>query len=108
MNIMSKYHFKTIRDSYRYSKIFQLANQKLKTKAYTPAKTNIYSTLMDEIADIQDVIGSGVPLVVCISGKAAKELAKSTEITKYTIIGDQNFSSVILTLKLKYWMVLYL
>ena len=88
-------------DSYRYSKIFQLANQKLKTKAYTPGYANIYSTLMDEIADIQDVIGSGVPLVVCISGKAAKELAKSTEITKYTIIGDQNFSSGNINTKVK-------
>lgn len=88
-------------DSYRYSKIFQLANQKLKTKAYTPSASTIYSTLMEEIADIQDVIGSGVPLVVCISGKAAKELAKSTEITKYTIVSDQNFSNGNINTKVK-------
>jgi hypothetical protein len=48
-------------DSYRYSKIFQLSNQKLKTGAYTPAVGTIYSQLVGEIKTMQDTIGNNVP-----------------------------------------------
>ena len=88
-------------DSYRYAKIFSLANQKLKTAAYTPAVATIYSTLTGQIKDIQDVIGQNVPLVVMMSGAAAKVLSASTEISKYTIVGDQNFANGNINTKVK-------
>lgn len=88
-------------DSYRYSKIFSLANQKLKTGSYIPAAATIYSTLLDQIRAVQDVIGGNIPLVVMMSGAAASILAKSTEITKYTIVSDQNFANGNINTKVK-------
>lgn len=88
-------------DSYRYSKIFSLANQQLRTAAYTPAAGTIYSTLTGQIKDIQDVIGHNVPLVVMISGTAAKVLSQSTEISKYTLVQDQNFANGNINTKVK-------
>lgn len=88
-------------DSYRFSKIFSLANTNLRTGSYTPAAGTVYSTLTDQIKDIQDVIGQNVPLVVMMSGAAAKVLSKSTEISKYTIVGDQNFANGNINTKVK-------
>jgi hypothetical protein len=88
-------------DSYRYSKIFQLSNQKLKTGAYTPAAGTIYSQLIGEIKTMQDTIGNNVSLVVMMSMPAAAILAKSTEISKQVLVSDQNFSNGNINTKVK-------
>jgi hypothetical protein len=75
-------------DSFRYSEIFQLANQKLRSGAYTPATGTIYDELKDNITAIQDVIGDNEPLVIAISNAAANVLDKSTDIEKHISVDD--------------------
>lgn len=66
-------------DAYRYSKVFSLSNQALKTGAYTPAVGTVFSQLKGDIKTIQNVIGEGEPLVIAISYDAADLLDRSTE-----------------------------
>jgi hypothetical protein len=86
-------------DAYRYSTIFSLANQQLKTGAYTPAVATVYSQLKADIEAIQDVIGETEPLVIAISHATALVLDKSTEIEKH--IGLDTFENGALKTKTK-------
>lgn len=87
-------------DAYRYSQIFQLANQQLKTGAYTPAVATVYSQIKADVSAIQDVIGENEPLVIAISHAAALILDKSTEIEKHIRIDE--FQNGMLKTKTKY------
>lgn len=87
-------------DAYRYSQIFQLANQQLKTGAYTPAVATVYSQIKADVSAIQDVIGENEPLVIAISHAAALILDKSTEIEKHIRIDE--FQNGTLKTKTKY------
>lgn len=87
-------------DAYRYSQIFQLANQRLKTGAYTPAVATVYSQIKADVSAIQDVIGENEPLVIAISHAAALILDKSTEIEKHIRIDE--FQNGTLKTKTKY------
>ena len=75
-------------DSFRYSEIFRLANQQLRSGAYTPAVGTIYDQLKDNITAIQDVIGDNEPLVIAISNAAANVLDKSDDIEKHISLDD--------------------
>jgi hypothetical protein len=75
-------------DAYRYSKIFQLANQQLKTASYTPATGTIFAQLKNDIKTIQDVIGESEPLVIAISHAAANILDQSSEIEKHVSVDE--------------------
>jgi len=86
-------------DAYRYSTIFSLANQALKTGAYTPVVATVYSQIKADIEAIQDVIGESEPLVIAISHAAALILDKSTEIEKH--IGLDTFVNGSLSTKTK-------
>lgn len=78
-------------DSYRYSKIYALANAVAsKTGPYTPAVGTIYSQLKADILKIQKVIGNTANLVIMMNFTASDMLSRSTEITK-TIAVDQSF-----------------
>lgn len=62
-------------DSYRYSKIYDIMtagdySANVSNTAITAA--NITETLLDDIADVQDEMGTSVPLVVIMSGKVQK------------------------------------
>lgn len=70
-------------DAYRFSKIYSSAVAGGKAAgSYTPAKSSIYSTLSDEIADIRDKVGDNVKLMVYMSGIAYKALKDSSEFEK--------------------------
>lgn len=86
-------------DAYRYSKIFALSNQKLRTGAYTPAAATVYSALKADIKKIQKVIGEAYPLRIAISYDAMDLLESSTEITKMLSITD--FSNGVINTKVK-------
>ena len=75
-------------DAYRYSRIFQLSNAKLRTEAYTPAVGTIYSQIKSNIKSIQNVIGEGEDLVIAISYDAADALDKSTEFDRAVQLMD--------------------
>lgn len=87
-------------DAYRYSTIFSLCNQQLKTGAYTPVVATVYSQLKGDIAAMQDVIGENEPLVIAISHAAALILDKSTEIEKHIRVDE--FTNGALKTKTKY------
>src|SRR5574344_2553604 len=70
-------------DAYRFSKISSSAVAGGKAvNSYTPAKSSIYSTLSDEIADIRYKVGDHVKLMVYLSGTAYKALKDSSEFEK--------------------------
>lgn len=73
-------------DSYRFMKIFDGANKKLKTGSYTPAVGTIFSKLFDDITAVRDKIGSSTPLVVMMPFTVSGILAKSTEIPAQRIV----------------------
>lgn len=75
-------------DAYRYSQIFQLTNQELKTGAYTPVVGTIYGQLKDDITAIQNLIGESEPLVIAIGYSAANILDQSDDIVKNIGLAD--------------------
>lgn len=86
-------------DAYRYSKIFTIANAKLKTEAYTPADSTIFETLTGDIAAVQDLIGENVPLVICMSFAAANVLDQADKIEKRLDVSE--FSSGAVSMKVR-------
>lgn len=55
-------------DAYRYSKIAALAKgASHETANFTPDTSNILSKLDEEITNIQDIVGDGVQLVICMA-----------------------------------------
>ena len=87
-------------DSYRYSKIFSGANQKLKTGAYTPVVGTIYTQIKADIVKIQDLIGSSTGLVIMMPFTVSDILSRSTELTKQLTL-DQSFSNGAISSKVK-------
>lgn len=81
-------------DAYRYSTIFGIANQGLRTGAYTPAVGTIYSQLKTDITSIQDVVGESEDLVIMISHSAANTLDLSTEFDKDVSLIDLNVGGI--------------
>lgn len=81
-------------DAYRYSTIFNLANQGLKTGAYTPVVGTVYTQLKSDISTIQDVIGETEDLVIMISHSAGNTLDLSTEFDKDVSLIDLNVGGI--------------
>ena len=86
-------------DAYRYSKIFSLANQALKTGAYTPVVGTIYGQLKNDIAAIQDIVGESEPLAIAISHSAGNILDQSDDIEKHIAVDD--FDNGVIQTKVK-------
>lgn len=75
-------------DAYRHMKLFEYANDALHTESYTLDADTVYSTLIDNINEVQGVIGEDYPLVIHMSMKAAAALQKSSEMTRQFILTD--------------------
>lgn len=73
-------------DAYRYSTIAKLATAN-KVVAIHTDKT-IFGNLIDDIAWVQDKVGEGVPLVVCINGLVRGILNKSADFGKHIHVGE--------------------
>lgn len=77
-------------DAYRYSRIYKLVNEgkaeNVVSKALTAA--NIYGSITDDIAAVQDECGENTQLVVVINGLARGLLNKNTEFTKVLTQAD--------------------
>ncbi len=67
-------------DAYRYSSIYKAASNKAAEKSLTSA--NIFKSITDDIAAVQDLVGETTPLVVVINGIARGLLNNSTEFSK--------------------------
>jgi len=77
-------------DAYRLSKIASLAIAKTGaciSGGYTPVKTDILSQIRADIAGIQDVVGSGVQLLIVMSIATKTVLENSSEIVKQLNVG---------------------
>ena len=81
-------------DSYRYSKIFGLANAGLKTSNYKPATSTIFAELSKDIARVQDIIGETTPLVVCMNFHTANILDNADKIEKKLDVADFDMGGV--------------
>lgn len=68
-------------DAYRYSRLFALASAANRTATYSPSPATILSTLKDEIAQIQDTIGSQEELVITMNTLCAAVLDKAEDMT---------------------------
>ena len=69
-------------DSYRYAKIFQIANLAEKTTGYTPLASTIFAALKADIAKMQDIFGEKEALVISMSVQAASILDQADKIDK--------------------------
>ncbi|MDR3564717.1 MAG: hypothetical protein P4N59_25245 [Negativicutes bacterium] len=75
-------------DAYRHAviataAIAQDAGSGSNARTYTPATADVYATLKNDIALIQDVIGEDYPLVIAMSISANTILSESDKITKF-------------------------
>lgn len=87
-------------DSYRYSKIAQLAAEHKRTSyGYTPAAASIFEALTADIARVQDKIGVDVPLVVTLSVLTANLLYNNEKISKSLNVVDFKKGEVTTQLK---------
>lgn len=76
-------------DAYRYSTIAAGAiAEKRASGGYTPSATDILRKLYYDIAAVQDVVGSGTPMVITMSAAVAAILDTSTEISKRLDVVD--------------------
>ncbi|MGL5751065.1 MAG: hypothetical protein ACRCXT_11095, partial [Paraclostridium sp.] len=71
-------------DAYRYSRLATLATNK---RDLDVTKENIYESLLEDIAAIQDVIGE-VPLVITLNKKLSITLAMDKNISKMITVSD--------------------
>ena len=78
-------------DKYRFSKIASLAIATglpaNATFSYTPTAADILGRIQTDITNMQDVIGTDLPLVLIMSTKTLGILEKSTEITRQLEVG---------------------
>lgn len=87
-------------DSYRYSKIAQLAAENERVSyGYTPAAASIFEALTNDIAQVQDKIGADVPLVVTMSILTANILFNNDKISKSINVVDFEKGEVTTQLK---------
>ena len=77
-------------DSYRYSKIFNLANDAGRTSNYKPATSTIFAELSKDITRVQDVIGETTPLIVCMNFHTANILDNADNIEKRLDVSEFN------------------
>lgn len=66
-------------DAYRYSKLAQAAG--ITKYSYTPAKTTVLSTLIDQITEVREVVGGEGELVICMARSVYDMLMLSSEVT---------------------------
>jgi len=86
-------------DAYRYSLIATLAKSADKVTKYTPDADTILKTLLADIANIRDICGDSVELVITMSTPVQSVLSSAKETSK--IIDTTNFKKGDLNLKVK-------
>ncbi|MEY8326765.1 hypothetical protein AALB47_23090 [Lachnospiraceae bacterium 54-11] len=76
-------------DSYRYSKVAQLAAENGRVSyGYNPAAGTIFEALTTDIAKVQDKIGADIPLVITLSIMTANILFNNEKISKSINVTD--------------------
>lgn len=76
-------------DAYRYSAIAQIAEKENRAlTGYTPDASTLLSALLADIAEVQDVVGEDVPLVITMAMKVASLFDQSKEISKRLEVTD--------------------
>lgn len=86
-------------DSYRYSKLYALLKEGNKIDVYTAAENTVFDALMRDIADVRDVVGEEIPLVISIAGRVKTMLEKHEKFTKILNVADFNSGVIKTTLK---------
>ena len=69
-------------DAYRFSKIYEIANEASKVGQYTPVVDTIFEQLTLDIATVQDGIGASEPLVILMSTLTANKLNNADKVVK--------------------------
>lgn len=76
-------------DAYRYSKLASVAKAANNvTDGFTATEANILKQLYLDIADVQDIVGSDVPLMISMSTKVASLFDLSDRLTKSLSVID--------------------
>lgn len=87
-------------DAYRYSKIAALAKgANHETASFTPDTTNILKKLNEEINNIQDIVGDGVPLVICMATPVRTILNSVDNISRYIDVANFKAGAVDTTVR---------
>jgi len=91
-NVMGEFqraHIAPELDAYRYSKIATLAIDGSRASGgYTPANASVLSTLLGDIAAVQEVVGESVQLVISVSYAVATILSLNSEVQKKLDVVD--------------------
>lgn len=69
-------------DAYRYSKIFSILNANVKAAPYVPAEATIFEQLLQDISDLEDIIGEEASKTIYMSYSAARVLALADKVEK--------------------------
>lgn len=84
-------------DAYRYSKLAACAKTTGNlTDNFTASESNILKQLYMDIAEVQDIVGESVPLIISISTKVAALFDLSDRLTKSLSVIDFNQGNVTL------------
>lgn len=75
-------------DAYRYGKLATLAIGAKQSGDYTPATGTILGQLLNDISNMQDIIGETEPLVISMGYKAATLLSQADKIEKILTVAD--------------------
>jgi hypothetical protein len=86
-------------DSFRYSEIFQLSNQKRRAGGYVPDASTIYAEIKKDVKNIRKVIGENETLTIAISYEASNVLDLAPNIEKHISLVD--FASGSVSTKIK-------
>ncbi len=83
-------------DSYRYSTLAAAASI---VKTYTPAKTTLLSTILDQLGQVREAAGSDEEIVIAMSRVAYDLLMISTEVSHSIDVGTFSQGSLELSVK---------
>lgn len=87
-------------DAYRYSTIASAAIAKGKVgSAYTPSEADILQRLYYDIAEVQDVVGDSVPLIITMAARVAAILSMSEKLRRTLDVVDFKKGDVNLRVK---------
>lgn len=77
-------------DSYRYSKIYSLADAagRVNAAGYAPEATNILAMLKEDVTSIQDVVGETAQLVIVMNALCAAVLDQADKVTRTLSVTD--------------------
>ena len=98
-NEFQKEHVLPEIDAYRYSKLYALLKEAARSTVYTAGESDVWEKLQKDIAQVRDVVGEEVPLVITIAQPVKTMLEQNEKFTK--ILNVAEFRAGIINTRIK-------